>query len=117
MQNPNVGTGKEEQKRRRPKNRYPLMFAFPYGDGRWRGLMGGLVMVEGYFHKISVPGFETRSGGGFGITATFHVAQNVTPEGPIMRAMIRRVVVQNGRVMSNDLVAAGVEIDFTASST
>jgi prepilin-type processing-associated H-X9-DG protein len=87
-----------------------MLFAFPREDGRWTRRAGNVVFVDGHFHKISVPGIETRSGESFGITATFHVVQNAAGDSSVQRGDIARFVVQNGRLMAMDTIATGVEL-------
>jgi hypothetical protein len=87
-----------------------MLFAFPRDDGRWTRRAGNVTFVDGFFHKVSVPGIETRSGESFGITATFYVIQNVAGDRGQQRGDIARFVVQNGRLMPMDTVATGVEI-------
>jgi hypothetical protein len=86
-----------------------MLFAFPRDDGKWTKRPGSVSFVDGHFHKIIVPGLETRSGQSFGITATFHVIQDLSADDP-QRGNVARFVVQNGRLMSTDVVASGVEL-------
>lgn len=88
----------------------PMDLAFPLEDGRWARKNAQVVVVDGHFHKISFPGFETRSGEGFGLTATFHVLQNAVEDASPPRGDIHLFVVQNGRLVSMDRIAAGVEL-------
>lgn len=87
-----------------------MLFAFPRDDGKWTWRLGSAALVDGHFHKIVLAGIETRSGEGFGITATFHVIQNPMAVGSVLRGDIAKFVVQNGRLISADVVAKGVEI-------
>ena len=73
-------------------------FALPREDGRWDIRHANVHFVEGLFHKIGLPGLETRSSGELGITATFHFffltgSRDGNPIGNIMR-----MTVQNGKV-------------------
>jgi prepilin-type processing-associated H-X9-DG protein len=86
-----------------------MLFAFPRDDGKWTKRPGNVSFVDGHFHKIIVPGLETRSGESFGITATFHVIQDMVSEGIAQRGNIAKFLVQNGRLMSTEVVAKNVE--------
>jgi len=88
-----------------------MLFAFPHGKDRWQKQLGNVSFVDGHFHKITVPGLETRSGESFGITATFHAVQEAVTNGPLLRGTIAKFIVQNGRVISIEVVARDVEID------
>ncbi len=85
-------------------------FMFPESDGGWRAIQGTMSAVDGHHHKILLPGLETRSGEGFGITLTYHVLQDLKPVGGKMIGKIAKNVVQNGRLMSVDVVAEEAEI-------
>jgi hypothetical protein len=87
-----------------------MLFAFPRDDGKWAKRPGSVSFVDGHFHKIVVPGLETRSGESFGITATFHVIQDMMPEGTAVRGNIAKFRVQNGRLVSADVVARNAEL-------
>jgi hypothetical protein len=87
-----------------------MLFAFPSDDDKWAKRAGSVSFVDGHFHKIVVPGLETRSGESFGITAIFHVIQDMMPEGTALRGNIAKFVVQNGRLVSADVVARNAEL-------
>jgi len=87
-----------------------MLFAFPRDDGKWTKRPGSVSFVDGHFHKVVVPGLETRSGDSFGVTATFHVIQDARPEGTTLRGTVAKFLVQNGRLMSGDVVARDVEL-------
>jgi hypothetical protein len=91
----------------------PLMLAFPRKDGRWALRQGTLHAVDGLHHKIEFPGFESRSGEGFGMTATYHISSSTlheTAAGLGVTGDISEVVIQNGAIASVRVVARGVEI-------
>ena len=73
-----------------------MQFVFPRSDGKWVLREGTLSAVDGLHHKIAFPGFETRSGEGFGITATYHIVQNLRNAGPGVIGDILRMIVVNG---------------------
>jgi len=70
------------------------------GGGIWRSHPAAFHFVEGHLHKIDWAGFSTRSGEGFGITATVHVLyqENPTASRP---AQIRKLIFENGVLLSN----------------
>jgi len=88
-----------------------LVFAFPLTDGKWTRVQGEMHSVDGHVHKISFPGFETRSGEGFGITATFNIFENVKLIECNLVGDVCTFVVQNGRVMSIDKFKTGVAVE------
>lgn len=95
-----------------------MRLAFPDGKGRWHAVAAEADVVDGAYHKLKFPGFETRSGQGFGITATFHLFDTLVPDEGRFYAKIRNVVVQNGEAISSEVVGEREEIliDGTISS-
>jgi hypothetical protein len=72
-------------------------------------VLGRFVAVDGFTHKVAFPGFETRSGESFGLTATFHVVTKAdSPGQPV--GNITRLAVEGGRVVRFDEVAQGVRL-------
>jgi hypothetical protein len=86
------------------------VFATPRGDGKWTKKRGSVTFVDGYFHQIVIPGLETTAGVGFGVTATCHVVQDLWPDGAVQRGEIARHEFRNGRLVSAEVVASGVEL-------
>lgn len=80
------------------------------GDGRWHEVEGVIASVDGLCHKIEFPGFMTRSGESFGITATFHVVERSWKDGEQERGDIARWVMVNGLLKSVETVERGVEL-------
>jgi hypothetical protein len=85
-------------------------FAFPRSDGGWSVLNGHLEFVDGYLHKVSMPGLEARSGEAFGLTVTFHVVRASGDRGGVLVGTIGRLVFQNGRMASSEVAAEGVAL-------
>jgi hypothetical protein len=83
---------------------------FPDDKGRWHAVSAVAEIIDGAYHKLTFQGFETRSGQGFGITATFHVFDSFVPYEGRFYAKIRKVVVQNGIVISSEVVGEREEI-------
>jgi hypothetical protein len=93
-----------------------LSLAFPNGKGKWNIVGAEADIVDGYYHKLAFPGFETRSGSGFGITATVYaVDDEVFWENGRLFGTIRRLVLQNGRLCSSEVVGEREEIVQFAS--
>jgi hypothetical protein len=57
---------------------------------------GTLHIVDGFMHKLELPGFEVRSGEQFGLTAAFHV---------LLKTTVEKWVVENGRLVRTGEVA------------
>ena len=73
------------------------------GGGIWRSQPALFHFVEGHLHKIEWPGFSTRSGECFGISATVHVLSTGT-SGDGRRCEVRRLVFDNGKLLSHSTV-------------
>jgi hypothetical protein len=71
-----------------------ILLAFPDECGRWRLVSAEAEIVEGLYHKLTFPGFETRSGAGFGLTATPHVTDGAEWDQGRLRGIIRKVVLK-----------------------
>jgi hypothetical protein len=79
--------------------------AIPCRGGGWYAVSSEAVVVEGLFHKISFPGFESRSGEDFGISATFHVFDDGFDKDEIgSYGLLRKHIVLNGRLASSEVV-------------
>lgn len=87
-----------------------MLFAIPLGMGRWAAIDAVISFVDGHCHKIELPGFMTRSGASFGITATFHVVENSWQAGSTHRADIAKWVMVDGLLQTADTVAQDVEL-------
>lgn len=85
-------------------------FAVRIGDGRWREIEGITSFVDGLCHKIEFPGFVTRSGGSFGITATFHTVEREWQDGAQKRGDIARWVMVNGLLQTVETIERDVEL-------
>jgi hypothetical protein len=79
-------------------------FAIPDDEGRWHVVPGEAEIIDGLYHKIRFPGFETHSGESFGISATFHVVDRIDREGTGFCARIHKIVLQNGRAVLTEIV-------------
>jgi hypothetical protein len=88
----------------------PMCLAVQISDGRWVEVEGVISSVDGYCHKIEFPGFMTRSGESFGVTATFHVLEKAWRDGDVDRGDISQMVMVNGLLMTAETVAKGVEL-------
>ncbi|MBI2806314.1 MAG: hypothetical protein HYX68_15150 [Planctomycetes bacterium] len=88
----------------------PWCFAVQLGAGRLIEINGVMSYVDGYCDKIEFPGFMTRSGASFGVTATFHFVEKAWPDGNLTRGNISRMVMVEGQLMTVDTVAEGVEL-------
>jgi hypothetical protein len=86
------------------------MLAFPLAGGRWLQQPGRAEWVDGCCHRISSPGLEAHSGRAFGLSVTFHVAEHLAGAAPELRANIRKVVIEGGRMASSDVVARRAEV-------
>ena len=87
-----------------------MLFALPRDDAKWTKKLAKVHFVEGHFHKIELPGLETRSGEGFGITTTFHIIQDMAAEGQTVLGKVAKFIVQNGRLMAVEVVAENAEL-------
>lgn len=87
-----------------------MCLAVQIGEGRWVELEGVISSVDGYCHKIEFPGFMTRSGESFGVTATFHVVEKAWRDGGLDRGNISQMVMVNGLLMTVETVAKDVEL-------
>jgi hypothetical protein len=88
----------------------PMAFAVQIGDSRWMILEGELASVDGLCHKVEFPGFMTRSGESFGVTATFHIVEKAWTEGGTECGDITRMTMVNGLLQTVDRVASGIEL-------
>jgi hypothetical protein len=86
-----------------------ILLAFPLAGGRWLLQPGRAEWVEGSCQTVSSPGLEARAGG-HGLSVTFHVADYLSGEAPGLRANIRKVVIEGGRMASSDVVARAAEV-------
>src|SRR4051794_29750749 len=87
-----------------------MLFAFPTESGGWRRQFGTVRFVDGHLHKIAFPGFETRSGEGFGITVAPHVVQNLNTDPAGWSGDVTRVTWENGKMIQSEVIAAGVSL-------
>lgn len=87
----------------------PMLFVFPEGD-KWRVIQGSWIYVEGHIHKITIPGLEMRSGETFGITASFHILQNLVRENGKLFGKVARMSVANGLARRVETVAEKAEL-------
>jgi hypothetical protein len=81
-----------------------MRLAFPDAQGRWYVVSAEAELVEGVYHKLQFPGFETRSGEGFGITATLHLIEGIFWHDGGLCGRIQKVVLQNGLITSSVVV-------------
>jgi len=81
-----------------------VMIAMPEGD-KWRALQGKWIFIDGYIHKIGIPGFEFRSGESFGVTGIFHTIEGVIHEQGQFFGKIKELAVENGRLVRARRVA------------
>jgi hypothetical protein len=88
----------------------PMCFAVQIGKKRWLVVDGTMSCVDGLCHKIEFPGFKTRSGAAFGISATFHVLEKAWQDGTKRRGDIQEWVMLNGRLQSVETIEKEVEI-------
>jgi hypothetical protein len=88
----------------------PMCLAVQVGKGRWLETEGVISSVDGYCHKIEFPGFMTRSGESFGVTATFHIIEKAWRDGDLDRGNISQMVMVNGLLMTVETIAKAVEL-------
>lgn len=86
------------------RGRHTWWFAIPNPSGHWYVVPGEAEIVDGVFHRIAFPGFETRSGESFGISATFHVLDAIHRDEKGTYGPIRKIVLRNGRLVSSEAV-------------
>jgi hypothetical protein len=79
-------------------------FVIPDDKGIWHVVPGDAEVIDGTYHKLRFPGFETRSGESFGVTATFHVLDALDQEATQCYGPVRKIVLQNGRITSSEVV-------------
>jgi hypothetical protein len=88
----------------------PMGFAVQVGENRWIVLEGSMSSVDGLCHKVEFPGFMTRSGASFGITADFHICEKGWRENGVERGNIARMTMVNGVLQAVETVARGIEL-------
>ena len=88
----------------------PMCFAVRAGADRRLGTEGLMATGDGLCPKIEFPGFVTRSGESFGVTATFHVVERAWNDGDRDRGDITRWVMVNGLLQSVETGGRAAEL-------
>jgi hypothetical protein len=88
----------------------PMEFAVQVDENRWIVLEGSMSSVDGLCHKVEFPGFMTRSGASFGITANFHFCEKAWQENSVERGNIARMTMVNGVLQTVETIAKGIEL-------
>ena len=87
-----------------------LHFAFPRTDGKWTLREGTLSAIDGMHHQLAFAGFETRARVGFGITATYHIAQNLRKQDSALICDVMQIITVDGRVEERKPQANAVQV-------
>ena len=71
---------------------------------------GVLTTVDGLQHKFAFPGFETQAPPGMGLTATYHIGQNLRKDHAVLLCDITQIVAVNGKVEAKIPQADAVKV-------